>query len=329
MFEPASTGMNLPPYPVKKSATGKYILIAVLIIVLVFIFLVFVGALVRTAVPALRGRVALLEVQGVLYDVRNLVDELHAYSDNPTIRAIVVRVDSPGGSAAASQELYDEIRKIRLRKIKPIVVSMGNVAASGGYYVACGADEIFANPATLTGSFGVIMNFFNWEILVRKVGISFEVVKSGEYKDIGSPTRPMTEEERSLLQDIINDVYDQFVNAIYESRYDSLKQSYFTRYANEEDSPTTDVVKQYLVSLCDGRIFSGHQAYQYGLVDNLGNLDDAIKRAASLAGIKGRPRVYKKKKPLSFFDLLQGKIKQTIRGIAPDSPSLEYRFVSR
>jgi len=321
--------MEPPKYPVRKSSTAKYVWIIILAVMIVFLFFLFVGALVGTAIPSLRGRVALLEVEGVLYDVRNLVDELHAYSDNPTIRAIVVRIDSPGGSAAASQELYDEIRKIRVRKVKPIVVSMGNVAASGGYYVACGADEIFANPATLTGSIGVIMNFFNWEILVRKVGISFEVVKSGEYKDIGSPTRPMTDQERQLLQDIINDVYDQFVNAIYVSRSDSLKQAYFAHYGNEEDSATSDVVKQYLASLCDGRIFSGRQAYQYGLVDNLGNLDDAIKRAASLAGIKGRPKVFKKKKPLSFFDLIRGKVKQTIREIAPDSPSLEYRFVSR
>lgn len=274
------------------------------------------------------GRVALLEVNGAIYDARPLVEELHKYRDNPSVKAIVVRLDTPGGSAAASQELYEEMNKIRRGQWdKPIVASMGNVAASGGYYVACGADEIFANPGTLTGSIGVIMNLPNFQKLVRKVGIRFEVIKSGEHKDIGSSVRPISEEERLILQGVINDVYHQFVDDIYATRHNALESSYSVNELFHDDNITTDPVKNYLLNLADGRIFSGKQAFEYGLVDSMGNLEDAVQRAGKLAGIEGKPEVYQIKKKVGLLDMLQGGVKQSLRQFAPTAPSLEFRFV--
>jgi len=301
----------------------------VLVITVILFIIILIGALTSISIPSFRGRVALLEVEGVIYDVREIINELHSYRDNNSIRAIIVRINSPGGSAAASQELYEELKKIRSSGGKPVVVSMGSTAASGGYYIACGADEIYANPATLTGSIGVIMNFTNWEKLIKKVGIRFEVVKSGKNKDIGSPNRPMTEEERELLQEIIDDVYDQFIEAIYESRGKHLKRSMDRLQLEPEDSGTTDSVRQYLRNLADGRIFSGRQAFEYGLVDRLGNLQDAVKRAAVLGGIRGYPSVYKRKKKKGLFDMLEGKWKNSIRGISLDSPMIEYRYIPK
>lgn len=317
------------PYPVKKRSSRKYLFPILLVALVLFVFVVFIAVLMGALIPTMRGRVALLEVQGVIYDARQIIDELHSYNENPTVRAIVIRIDTPGGSAAASQELFYEILQIRNKRVKPVVASMGNLAASGGYYIACGAEEIYANPATLTGSIGVIMNFSNWEELVDKIGIRFEVVKSGKYKDIGSPNRPMTEAEKELLQDVIDDVYDQFREDVFRTRKSGLERAYFKLYPEEEDSPTTDGVHNFLIGLTDGRIFSGRQAYEYGLVDHMGNLNDALKRAAQLAGIKGRPKVYQKKKPLKFFDLMQGRVDFILRSLSPDYPSLEYRYIPR
>jgi protease-4 len=294
-----------------------------------FVFVIFIGVLMGALVPTMRGRVALLEVQGIIYDARQIIDELHSYNENPTVRAIVIRIDSPGGSAAASQELFYEILQIRKKSAKPVIASLGNVAASGGYYIACGAEEIYANPATLTGSVGVIMNFTNWEGLVDKIGIRFEVVKSGEYKDIGSPNRPMTEDEKELLQTIIDDVYDQFTEDVFQTRQSGLERAFFRLHPEEEDLPTTNGVRLFMAGLTDGRIFSGRQAYEYGFVDHLGNLEDAIKRAGQLAGMKGRPRIYQKKKPLKFLDLMQGRIDHILRSLSPHYPSLEYRYIPR
>jgi len=321
--------MQTSQYQVKKKSSGKYILIVLLIGGALFFFVVVVATIIGTVLPGMRGRVALLDVQGVIYDARGYVDELHSYYHSPMVRAIVVRIDTPGGSAAASQELYYKILELRRRKTKPIIASMGNVGASGGYYIACAADEVYANPATLTGSIGVIMNFANWQKLVKKVGVRFEVIKSGEHKDIGSPNRPMSEEEKVILQDVIDDVYDQFIEDIYRTRKASLEKACFLSQDMEEDSLTSGVVRQYLTNLADGRIFSGRQAFEYGLVDHLGTLDDAILRAGYLAGMRGRPKVYQKKKPLRFFGLLEQKLSLLIRQYTPDYPSLEYRFIAR
>lgn len=233
-----------------------------------------------------RGKVAVVEVTGVILDASSTLQALRKYGENPAVRAIVLRIDSPGGAVGPAQEIYEEVRRLRTREGKKVVASMGTVAASGGYYIACAADRIVANPGTITGSIGVIVQFLNLEGLGEKVGVKAVVVKSGQFKDIGSPARPLTEEDRRIVQGLLEDVHEQFVAAVAEGR----------------GLPEAEVRK-----LADGRIMSGRQARAAGLVDSFGNLWTAIHEAAVLADISGEPEVIFPKKPrFSIFDLLTG-----------------------
>ncbi|MCK4532742.1 signal peptide peptidase SppA [bacterium] len=206
---------------------------------------------------------------GTLRGSDSIVKKLKELGDNKAVKVVILRINSPGGSVAAVQEIYTEVLKIR-EKGKKVVASMGDVAASGGYYIACAADKIMANPGTLTGSIGVIMMIENVEMLFTKIGIETNVIKSGQYKDIGSFARKMTEEEKGILQGIIDNAFGQFVYAIAKGR---------------------DIDKDEVLSLADGRIFTGEQAKENGLIDELGNKEDAIKLAAELAGIKKKPKI--------------------------------------
>jgi len=212
--------------------------------------------------------VGVVEVEGAIVDSKKIIEQLDAFHEDDSVKAIVLRIDSPGGGVGPSQEIYDEVKRIDADK--PIVASMGSVAASGGYYIAAPAREIFANPGTLTGSIGVIMEFANFQELLDKIGLRSEVVKSGKHKDIGSPVRPMTEEDRALLQSVIDDVHSQFVASVAAGRQ-------------------LDIQK--VRSLADGRIFTGRQARELGLVDELGSLEAAVRRAGELGGIDGKPEV--------------------------------------
>ncbi len=211
---------------------------------------------------------------GSLRGSDSIVKKLKELGDNKAVKVVILRINTPGGSVAAVQEIYSEVLKIR-KKGKKVVASMGDVAASGGYYIACAADKIMANPGTLTGSIGVIMMIENVEMLFTKIGIETNVIKSGQYKDIGSFARKMTDEEKEILQRIIDNTYDQFVCAIAKGR---------------------DLDKNEILLLADGRIFTGEQAKANGLIDELGNKEDAIKLAAQLAGIKKKPKI------ISSFD---------------------------
>ena len=226
-------------------------------------------------------KIGVVEIYGVISDSKQVIEQLHDFRDNDSIKALVLRVDSPGGGVGPSQEIYDEV--LALDELKPVVVSMGSVAASGGYYVAAAAREIVANPGTITGSIGVIMEFANFQELLEKIGLSSVVVKSGAYKDIGSPTRDMSAAEREILQDLIDDVHNQFVSSVAEGR---------------------ELDEQAVRSIADGRIFSGRRAMELGLVDSMGNLQAAIDRAAVLAGLDAEPKiVYPPGKKPRFIDL--------------------------
>jgi protease-4 len=225
-------------------------------------------------------KIVVLDVEGVIEKSRPIIEKLNKYKENESIKAVVIRIDSPGGGVGPSQEIYEEI--IKLRETKKVVVSMGSVAASGGYYIACAAHKIFANPGTITGSIGVIIEFANFEELLNKIGLKNIVIKSGEYKDILSPTRQLTENERKLLQDVIDNIQSQFVDAVALGR---------------------ELPREKVQEIADGRLFSGEQAKQAGLVDELGNLQDAIDYASAMAGIKGRPTVvYPEKKKPSIWE---------------------------
>ena len=232
-------------------------------------------------------RIALVRVEGVILDSQSTVTELKRFGDNPSIKAIVLRIDSPGGGVVPSQEIYDAVQRVRNKNSKAVIASMGTVAASGGYYIAAATDRIMANPGTLTGSIGVIMETANVEGLLKKIGVEGIVVKSGKFKDVGSQLRKMSDEEHALIQSVMDDVHKQFIDAVAEGR------------AMEVSA---------VQALADGRIFTGRQAKDAKLVDELGNLEDAIQLAADLAGIEGEPKVVEPRRRFSIRELIESRL---------------------
>jgi protease-4 len=231
-------------------------------------------------------KVALVEVDGLITGSEKVIEQIQHHVANETVRAFVIRINSPGGAVAPSQEIYEEIKKIRQIHEKPVVASVSTVGASGGYYIAAAADKIVANPGSITGSIGVIIQIPNISDLLHKVGIRSVIIKSGRYKDLASATRELTPEERKLLQQLIDDIHDQFIGAVAEGRGLSRKQ---------------------VEAVADGRIFSGQQALELGLVDQLGNLQDAIETAAKMGGIEGRPEIVQiREREFSLLGLLLG-----------------------
>jgi len=260
-----------------------------------------------TLLTGMGKKVAIIDLHGVINNSADIIRQLKNYTKDSSVPVIVMHIDSPGGGVVPSQEIYEEIKKAK-EKGKKIVASIGNVGASGGYYVACAADTIVANPGTLTGSIGVLFEFPVAEELFKKIGLKFEVVKSGEFKDVGSYNRRMTEGERKLLQSVIDDTYDQFVGVLVEGR----------------GLPKEDVLK-----IADGSIFTGRQAKKLGLVDELGDLEDAIKIAGEMAGIKGPPRTIKERaRKITLFDLLSQKIEDltNLNESQKLMPKLQYIF---
>jgi len=254
------------------------------------------------------GNVGVLEVQGEINELsgRVWIKQLEKWTKNNSIKAIVLHVNSPGGGTAISQELHDAIMRTKAKK--PVVASMASVAASGGYYISCAADKIVANPSTVTGSIGVIFQFHTFKDLMGKVGIGTETIKSGEMKDVGSYSRPMTEKEDLMLRSVVMDTYEQFVEAVAEGRGMDKNQVY---------------------PLADGSIFTGQQALNLKLVDTLGGLKEAVDLAGELAGID-EPEVVTplSKEKVSIFDLLGGafgaistKLEQSTEG-----PQLKFLF---
>ena len=258
----------------------------VLIIIAAIVVLFFLSVIVRimmVGTSSIGQKVAVLDIAGIITKSDAPIKLIHAYRDDPSVKAIVLRINTPGGSVAPVQEIHRELTKLE----KPIVASMGGTAASGGYYIACAADTIVANPGTLTGSIGVIMQFTKMKGLYEKIGLEQQVIKSGQFKDAGSIFRDLTEEEKDVLQGTVDDVYNQFVDAIVKSREEHL---------NRDE----------IVKLADGRIFSGKQAQNHKLIDKLGNLQDAIKIAGALGNIEGTPKIVRKQRKSSLLEQLIG-----------------------
>ncbi len=254
-----------------------------------------------------KDKVALIELKGVIISSEDIVRQVKKYAKSSAVKAIVLYVDSPGGGVSASEEIFQELKKARYKK--PVVISMGSVAASGGYYVSLGGSKIVANPGTITGSIGVIAQFPNFKKLLDKIGIDFEIIKTGKFKDSGNPYRGLTDEERRYFQSVINDAYEQFVNHVVEER---------------------KLNREKVLKIADGRIFTGRQAFAMGLVDTLGTLEDAIKIAGNMAGIKGEPKIVKekKKKPGLFDLILDSKTVENfgeIKNFFLNQPVLQYK----
>jgi protease-4 len=219
-------------------------------------------------------KVGIVEITGVILDSKEIIENIKTFREDEAIKAIVLRIESPGGGVAPSQEIFHEVRKTI--KKKKVITSMGSVAASGGYYIASGTNGIVANPGTITGSIGVIMGYTNFQEVFRKIGLTPVIIKSGEFKDIGSPVREMTEKEKQLLQNFVKRIHRQFVDDASRGRRMDTKK---------------------MMALADGRIFSGEEAKELGLIDRFGNLEDAVQWAGRLAGIKGKVKaVYPEEK---------------------------------
>ncbi|HEY6871105.1 MAG TPA: signal peptide peptidase SppA [Geobacteraceae bacterium] len=236
---------------------------------LLFAVSVFIAAAVLGGKHLVVGSgVGLVEVKGLIVDSQEIVKQLHDFGKDDRVKAVVLRIDSPGGVVGPSQEICAEVKKLAAGK--KVVVSMGSIAASGGYYIAAPASLILANPGTITGSIGVLMRFSNLEGLMGKIGMKAFTLKTGKFKDVGSPVRPMTEQEKAMLQNVIDNTHGQFVKTVAEGR----------------KLPVADVR-----AIADGRIFTGEQALALKLVDRLGTFQDAIEEAGRLAGIKGEPEL--------------------------------------
>lgn len=233
--------------------------------------------------PFLGKKVALVRLEGVIVDGREIIKQLKRWSEDDSVKAIVIRIISPGGGVAPSQEIFNAVKEANSKK--PVVASMGGVAASGGYYVASACEKIVANPGTITGSIGVIMIFSNTEKLMGKLGLGTVVVKSGKFKDTGAAYRPFTEEDRELMEGVVSDIYTQFITDVSETRGMDLEK---------------------VRKLADGRIYTGKQALGLKLVDELGDLKKAVNLAGRLGGIEGEPEIVEKVKEPSIFERLFG-----------------------
>jgi len=260
----------------------------------------------KTSRFAFGDKIAVVEVRGVITESSGIIEEIHQYQEDEGVKAIILRIDSPGGGVGPSQEIYREISKVKMKK--KVITSMGSVAASGGYYIACASDRIVANPGTITGSIGVIMEFTNIEELFKKIGIKGVVIKSGEHKDIGSPFREMTSDEKKIVQDAIDNVHQQFIEAVANGR---------------------KMDREKVAQIADGRILTGEQAKQLGLVDDMGNLQDAIDVAAKMVGMVGKPNVIYPRRKISLWNLLLEKTVSTILEILNEKRfELNYRLLS-
>jgi protease-4 len=231
-----------------------------------------------------REKVGVVEIRGILTESRTIIKQLDRFRDDNSIKAIVLRINSPGGAVGPAQEILREVEKVRRQK--KIVASLGTVAASGGYYIACGANLIMADRGTATGSIGVIIQFTNVEGLTKKLGLNFFNLHAGKYKDIGSPFRPMSPEDKAYLQGLLDNIYQQFLSDVSRNRKIPLAK---------------------VRTLAEGRIYTGEQAKEIGLVDTFGNLPDAIEKAGRLGGIKGKVEaVYPQKEGFSLLRLILG-----------------------
>ena len=215
-------------------------------------------------------RVGLVTVEGFILSPTTAVADLERFGKDSGIRAVVLRLDSPGGVVAPSQEIYSAVRRLRQEKKKPVLASIGVVGASGAYYIACAADRIYVNPGSIVGSIGVIAEWYNYGELLKWAKVKDVVFKAGEFKDAGLPTRDMTPEEQAYFQGMADELHGQFIRAVAEGRRMKIEQ---------------------VRPLADGRVFTGEQAVKLGLVDGVGDLEQVIRQAARAAGIRGEPRV--------------------------------------
>lgn len=286
----------------KKS--DRFITIIFLAFLAIVVFALFsnIHWLSKSSISKSRGNIAVVDIKGVIVSAEKIAGQLTKYRQRSNIKGMIIRIDSPGGGSAAFQEIYREIRRVRESGI-PVIASIASVGASGGYYAALGATKIMANPGSIVGSIGVIVDFPVAVELLNKIGVDFQTVKSGQYKDMGSPYREFTPEDEKQLDFVVQDIFDQFVTTIAAER---------------------GILKKKLLKISDGRIFTGSQAKELSLIDTLGTFEDAVLMIAEMAGIQGRPKlVFSQKQKKTLFDILFSDIEEVISLITP-IPTLNY-----
>jgi protease-4 len=247
--------------------------------------------------------ITLLEIDGPIYDSDDMVRRIKRFRKS-SHKVLLLRLNSPGGAVAPSQEIYTELRRARDEDKKIIVASVSSMAASGAYYIASACNQIVANPGSLTGSIGVIAKFPDASKLLQKFGVRFETIKSGEFKDTGNFDRPMTPAERRYMQSTIDDVYDQFLGDVAEGRFNAFQKTLSKRLGEKPEKVTMKEVKEHIRQWADGRVFTGRMALREGFVDKLGNYYDAVKVAADLGGVKGDPQIHLDR-PVRWNDLVE------------------------
>ena len=271
--------------------------------------LVFIGVLVMVfAADDLDDgpKIGVVELDGAITESESFIEDLERFQDDDDVEGLIVRIDSPGGAVAPSQELYGAIQ--RASEEKPLAVSLGSVAASGGYYAACGSDMIFSNPGTITGSIGVITQFFNVERLVDRTDIDVHTIVSGDFKNAGSPFEPFEDEHAEYFADMVFDIHDQFVEDVAECREMEIRE---------------------VNRLADGRVYTGRQAYDHDLVDRLGSLHDAIDHIAEEADLDDPPVVYPPEEKLGIFgELFRVAVDSSVTELKEHKkPRVSYEYV--
>jgi len=257
----------------------------------------------------LGGRIAVLDIDGVISDDEDLLEQIRKFRDDASVKGFLVRINSPGGVVGPSQSIFEELKKLRDEEELPVIAAIGGVGASGGYYIALGADSIFALPGSITGSIGVIMEYPDASELMDKVGVQMQVVKSAEHKDVGSPFRPITPGDRQILNELVSDVYQQFVETVATER---------------------NLSRDIVASVADGRILSGRQALTHGLIDRLGNSNDALAAVGRMAGLGNEPRViYPPRQKFGMLDLLMdqgtgGILSRLVRPLEQAGPRIKF-----
>lgn len=293
-----SPGIRPPQMP---GNTNRWVWITLAAIILIFFIIRLTG--ISSSESTFGDKVGVVPIDGPIFGSKTVVEDLETLAERDDIKAIVVRINSPGGAIAPSQEIYEKVR--RVSEIKPVVSSMGSVAASGGYYIALGTGTIMANKGSITGSIGVIMEYPVATELLDKVGLSIETVKSGKLKDAGSTSRQPTEADRQYFNSIVKNLHGQFVAVVAEERNLAVDSA---------------------AELADGRVFTGTQAYELGLIDTLGTYEDAIELAAALGEISGKPKTYqiKHRRP-SYLELLMGGRAESLRSWFDTMPAYRWR----
>ncbi len=287
-----------------QSSVNRWVWISLGVVFFLFIVAQIVSFSIDRTQLHLGEKVGIVSIEGAIFSSKKAVKELDEFAERKDIKAIVLRINSPGGSVAPTQEIYEKVKT--LRGIKPVIASVGAVAASGGYYTALGCEKIVANRGSVIGSIGVILEYPVAVDLLKKIGLRFETVKSGEVKDMGNPTREVTKRDREVFQSVINDLHRQFLNAVVEGR---------------------SLDKSIVEPLADGSVFTGEQALHLGLIDILGTFENAIEIAANLAEISGKPKViYPKKERSGLLDYLLGNAKQTASSWFQVTPAYRWQW---